>query len=84
MKRLNSEVHHTPLYFTNSNIIDTRGNHGEITGAVPPPMFCQSSDTYWIFRIDNGMANAQYITNSDYQTAYADPSLENTVAPIQG
>ena len=76
--------HDFPLYFTNSNIIDTRGNHGEITGAVPPPMFCQSSDTYWIFRIDKGMANAQYITNSDYQTAYADPSLENTVAPIQG
>ena len=64
------------LYYQNNNVVDERGNYGTVSSAVPPPIFCTCTDTYWIFRIRDGHPNAQYITTVPYNVAYADASIE--------
>ena len=43
---------------------------------TPPPMLCVCSDTYWLFRIVDGIPVAQYITEFSYEEAYQNPSLQ--------
>ena len=45
--------------------------------STPSPLLCTCYDTYWIFRIVDGKASAQYITAHTYDEAFADPSLES-------
>ena len=45
---------------------------------TPAPILCTCSDSFWLFRIlPDGRSNVQYVINSLFEQAYADPSLES-------
>ena len=67
------ELHGTPLYSTS---IYPRSDDTDIE----PPALCTTTDTYWIFRIINGVPNCQYVVQNDFDTAYANPDIEATKA----
>ena len=69
------------VYYKNNTVAPgPSGIAGTVENIPPPPILCMCSDTYWIFRLNGNEANVQYVTNSSYDAAYADPSLENTSA----
>ena len=43
---------------------------------TPPPILCCCTDTYWLFRLVDGVPTAQYVTDHSYEDAYSDPSIE--------
>ena len=43
---------------------------------TPPPILCCCTDTYWIFRLVDGVPTAQYVTDHSYDEAYANPTIE--------
>ena len=46
-------------------------------GNSPAPILCSCSDTYWIFRLRDGIPNCQYVTANTYADSFNDPSVES-------
>ena len=42
----------------------------------PNPTLVLGQDTYWIWRIVDGVVNVQYVVNGTYQKGYQDPSFD--------
>ena len=60
-----------PIYQTLCNIYQTGANNVF-------PTLCCCTNTFWIFRIVDGVPQVQYITDHDYQEAVDNPSLQST------
>ena len=69
------------IYYISDNRTDSRGNTSPIKNHVPPPILCQTSDTYWIFRCqpEEGTVSCQYVTANSYDAAYNNYTLESTI-----
>ena len=46
-------------------------------GAAPSPYLIMNSQTFWLFRLVDGEANCQYLTDGDFKKGYENPALNN-------
>ena len=61
------EINTRPLYATSDVYYQGSG--------TPAPIFCATSEAYWIFRLIDGKPNCQYVTQNTYEEGYNNPAI---------
>ena len=63
------EINTRPLY-SGSDVYYQGANT-----STPAPIFCATSESYWIFRLVDGKPNCQYVTQNTYEEGYNNPAI---------